>query len=196
LRPRCRLIPSSPAFLPLFGAAPFAFDRTRRHRSVIKDGSGFHPTFAVAARNSAGIVVTKSVMRLRARFRSARGNRGFTLLEALVALAVMTAGLAAIGKLGFSSLAAARRAEGRLELTSALRRALIALPDRRASPNGRFGGQVDVARWDVAASPYPAQPGGPANSGWSPQALTVTATDGAGGRISIPTIRLRRSSAP
>jgi general secretion pathway protein I len=136
------------------------------------------------------------LMRLRAAFRLPRGERGFTLLEALVALAVMTAGLGAIGQLGFSSLAAARRAEGRLELTSALRRALIALPDRRASPNGRVGGQIDVAHWDLAASPYPTQPGGPVDSGWSPQALMMTATDGAGGRIAVPTIRLRRNNAP
>ena len=68
-------------------------------------------------------------------------DHGFTLLEALVALAVLAAGLAAIGKLGFSSLAATQRAEGRLELTSALQSALAALPDRAASPNGRFAGQ-------------------------------------------------------
>ena len=123
-----------------------------------------------------------------------RRDRGFTLLEALVALAIAAAGLAAIGQLGFSSLAAARRAEARLTLTSAARAALSALPDRRTSHDGFVTGELFHDKWRLAAAPYANVPaGGPVDPGWTPQSLSLRVIDPSGGSFVIDTVRLRRS---
>ena len=124
---------------------------------------------------------------------SSAGARGFTLIEALVALALLAAGLAAIGRLGYGALAAARRAENRLELISAARAALTALPDRRASRDGVSSGQIFASRWRLAAAPFrDVASGGPADSGWIPQILELNVGDGAGGSLTVQTVRLRR----
>lgn len=121
------------------------------------------------------------------------GASGFTLIEALVALALLAAGLAAIGRLGYGALAAARRAENRLELTSATRAALTALPNRRASRDGTASGQIFADRWRLAAATFRDVPaGGPVDSGWIPQALELSVSDGKGGSVAIQTIRMRR----
>ena len=132
-------------------------------------------------------------MRLAGPRTQAARQRGFTLIEALVALAIMAAGLAAIGRLGYSSLAAARRAEIRLGLTSATRAALAALPDRRASRDGTSAGEILSDHWRLDARPYPyVAAGGPAASGWAPQALEISVGDPSGARIIVDTVRLRR----
>lgn len=131
-----------------------------------------------------------------ARPRSA-GDHGFTLLEALVALAVMAAGLAAIGQLTYSSLSAARRAETRLTLTSAARAAMTALPERQGIRNGTTTGQIFDDRWRLAAAPFTGvAAGGPATSGWAPQALQLTVSDAAGDTLVVETLRLRRLGGP
>ena len=127
-------------------------------------------------------------------FAARAGDGGFTLMEALVALAVATAGLAAIGQLGYASASASRRAEARLDLISSARAALAMLPDRRASPNGVVTGAILRDRWRLATAPYaPAASGGPVDPGWTPQVMRLRVTDPSGGTIFLETVRLRRS---
>jgi general secretion pathway protein I len=124
------------------------------------------------------------------------GERGFTLLEALVALAVMSAGLAAIGRLGYSSLAAVQRAETRLALTSAARAALTALPAREAIRDGETSGAIFDDKWRLDAARYTGvPPAGPIKPDWIPQALKLSVLDARGNLLIVETVRLRRAGA-
>ena len=121
---------------------------------------------------------------------------GYTLIEALAALAVTAAALAAIGQLGFTTVAAARRAETRLLLTAAARQAFAALPGTQVSGEGAWTGEIDGAAWRLQFAPYLfAAPGASTQPEWSPQALRVVVTGGSGAGIVVDTIRLRRTGA-
>ena len=123
-------------------------------------------------------------------------DRGFTLIEALVALAVLSAGLAAIGQLGFQTVAAARRAQTRLFLTAAARKAYAALPEGQAFGDGTLSGEIDGAAWRLQTSPYGFDaPGAPPHRAWTPQAVRLIVAGPTGGNLIIDTIRLRQAGA-
>ena len=123
-------------------------------------------------------------------------QRGFTLIEALVALAVLAEGLAAIGQLGFSTLAAARRAETRLSLTAVARKAFVALPEGSALGDGALSGEIDGASWRLQMAPFPfAGSDAPPPSAWTPETARLVVTSPSGGSIVFETVRLRPSAA-
>jgi len=113
-----------------------------------------------------------------------------------VALAVLAAGLAAIGQLGFASVASAGRAETRLFLAAAARKAFAALPDRAALGDASLAGEIDGAAWRLRAASFLfAAPGAPPDPAWTPQAVRLVVTSPAGGRIVVDTVRLRPTGA-
>jgi len=121
---------------------------------------------------------------------------GFTLIEGLVALAVMAAGLAAIGEVTHESFLAGLAGERRLALVSTARKIVTGLPDRAQVRNGDLDGTLDNHRWRLEASSFAAA-AGPANaSRWAPQSLALHVTGPYGDRLEIDMVRLQRVAGP
>jgi general secretion pathway protein I len=119
------------------------------------------------------------------------GNAGFTLIEALAALGVMAAGLAAIGALGYSSLRAGLYTERRLAEINSTRKIIAGLPKRDALPFGRSTGSLDAHEWRIDSAPV-ATTATAAGSLWAPQSIVLLVRSPSGAMIEIDTIRLRK----
>lgn len=118
-------------------------------------------------------------------------TQAFTLLEALAALAIMMAGLAAIGALAHSTFRSTLHAEQHLAQISAARRIIAGLPGRNALPYGRSTGVLDGARWRVDSTPV-AVTGPTGDAAWTPQGIVLLVQSPSGSTIEIDTIRLRK----
>jgi general secretion pathway protein I len=123
-----------------------------------------------------------------------RGTAGFTLIEALAALAVMGAGLAAIGTLASSSLRASLYTERHLAEVETARKVLAGMPSREALAVGSLSGVLDAHDWriDSALIGTPAVVG---HALYTPQRIEVMVRSPSGAIMKIDTIRLRRQAA-
>ncbi|WP_051335718.1 type II secretion system protein [Methylocapsa acidiphila] len=122
---------------------------------------------------------------------------GFTLIEALVALAIVAICLSAIGSLMATNFQAPSRLQHRLELAETLRAIETGLPDRATLTPGTLSGEMYGHEWLVEILPWPEQAADPANPiPWIPQAVAVTAQSPSGATLRIETIRLRQRPSP
>jgi general secretion pathway protein I len=122
-------------------------------------------------------------------------SAGFTLIEALAALGVMAAGLAAVGALANSNFRASLHAEWHLAEIEAARMIMTGLPAREALPFGQLAGSIDGHAWRIDSAPV----GTAATSGasvWTPQGIALLVRSPSGATIEIDTIRLHRQAAP
>jgi len=119
----------------------------------------------------------------------------FTLVEALAALAVLAAGLAAIGALAASSLDTARHAEGHNTEIAVTREVLAGLPTRNALPYGRLTGSLLGHAWRIDATPVATSLVASAGGSWRPQGVALIVKSPFGSLIEIDTIRLRKEPA-
>lgn len=123
-----------------------------------------------------------------------KGQAGFTLLEALVALAVVLAFAAALGP----HLSQARRimdhAEGRVAAQVMLRSLLDAPFDRSGLANASRKGEAGGLRWRIVAEPVlAAAPGEPDRQRWLPYRVTASVAWNSDQVITAETIRLGRA---
>ena len=119
---------------------------------------------------------------------------GFTLIEALAALAVMGAGLAAIGALASTSLRADLYTGRHLAAIETARKVMAGMPSRQALPVGRLAGVLDAHDWRIDSTVM----GAPAVVGdtlWIPQRIEVSIRSPSGAIVKVDTIRLRRQAA-
>jgi prepilin-type N-terminal cleavage/methylation domain-containing protein len=129
----------------------------------------------------------------RSRRNDGKGQAGFTLLEALVALALVLAFAGALGP----HLSQARRimdhAEGRVAAQVLLRSLLDAPFDRTGLAKASRGGETGGLRWHIAAEPVlTSAPGTPDRLNWLPFRITAKVTWGSDQAITAETIRLGR----
>jgi general secretion pathway protein I len=129
--------------------------------------------------------------------RSTEADRsaGFTLLEALVAVAIVAASLSPIGALFATTIRGTRSIERHLAQVEAAGAIMTALPDRDQLVPGSVSGETASQHWRLDVSPFRATNLAVGKSGWEPQAVTVTVQSPSGGSLLLDTVRLHRRAA-
>jgi general secretion pathway protein I len=125
--------------------------------------------------------------------RSRRKNKsaGFTLIEVLVALAVVAASLAAIGSLIATSVRGAHAVEQHVALVEQARAVMAALPRRDELSIGQAAGEIAGYRWQIAVLPYPTGQTGTVSQ-WVPRTVVTTVRSRSGAALQVHTVRLVR----
>jgi general secretion pathway protein I len=118
---------------------------------------------------------------------------GFTLIEALVALAVAAVSLAAIGLLMAGNIRGSGRIEQHLGLVETLRAVEAGLPDRASLSAGTLSGEMHDQAWSVDSAPFPGDFVNPrAAQFWTPQTIVIKVLSPSGAALQLETIKLGR----
>jgi general secretion pathway protein I len=128
-----------------------------------------------------------------ARLENAGGSAGFTIIEVLIALAVIAICLAAIGTVVGVTSRGVRSLEQRVALVEVARSVAASLPphsDRSVVP---AAGEILSHRWQIDVAPWA---GGDVveqvNSPWGPQTVTIHVQSPSGAVLTLQTVRLQR----
>jgi general secretion pathway protein I len=118
---------------------------------------------------------------------------GFTLIEVLIALAIVGISLVSIGSVMGTSIRGARALDRHVALLDAARAVEAGLPDRAQLGPGDLSGDFSGNRWRVNVSPFLDSTVDPhPSSRWAPQSVTILVTSPSGATLRIDTVRLRR----
>ena len=120
------------------------------------------------------------------------GARGFTLIEALVALAIVAAVLGSIGGVIATSVKGTRGIDQRLELSGTAESLLAALPARTLLKPGRQSGELAGHRWRIDVSPMnvAVASDAPQTGRFVPLAVTMRLQSPGGPAMQVTTVRL------
>jgi general secretion pathway protein I len=120
------------------------------------------------------------------------GAAGFTLIEVLVALAIVAAVLGSIGTVIATSVRGTRSIDQRLALGGTAETLLAALPARPLLKPGRQAGATAGHRWrvDVSAMNVPVTTDAPLTGRFVPLAVTMRLQAPGGPAMQVTTVRL------
>jgi general secretion pathway protein I len=119
------------------------------------------------------------------------GEKGFTLIEALVALAIIAAVLSSIGAVIGTTVKGTRSIDQRLVLTGAAETLLAALPARNLLKPGRQSGELAGHRWRIDVAPLNmAVSDVPPTSPFVPMAVNMRMKAPGGLAIQVVTVRI------
>lgn len=133
--------------------------------------------------------------RIRIAHRRHRATAGFTLIEVLVALALVAASMGGIGSAIFTSSKGVRTIEDHLILDGAARILSTSPPRRQDLVPGRLTGDLLGQRWRTDIAPYAGVERIP-NSMWVPQVVTIEVRSPSGTSVRLDTIRLQQLATP
>lgn len=119
---------------------------------------------------------------------------GFTLIEVLVALAIVGIALAALSRLIGTTTRGTRAIETHWRRLEVARKIMTALPGREQLAPGNYQGEDSGDSWRINVAPFHGAGllAADARSKWMPEKVTVTVKSPTGSVIKIDTIRLRR----
>jgi general secretion pathway protein I len=120
------------------------------------------------------------------------GTRGFTLIEALVALAIIAAVLGSIGTVIATTVKGTRGIDQRLALSGTAETLVAALPARGLLKPGRQSGELAGQRWriDVSRMNVPVVGEAPQTGRFVPLAVTMRLQSPGGPAMQVTTVRL------
>lgn len=127
--------------------------------------------------------------------RGRRGAAGFTLIEVLVALAVVAASLGAIAMVAGTSIRGTRALERRVALLETARAVETGIPHRDALAPGRTEGDIAGHRWQMDVQPL-ILPDLPENGPWIPLDVRIRVRSPGGEMVTLETVRLVRARSP
>lgn len=118
---------------------------------------------------------------------------GFTIIEVLVAIAVVAISLTAIGALTGISTRGVRSLEQHVALVEAARTLAASLPSRTQLTAGEVTGDLYGNRWRMGVSPFFAGATTAAtDSPWVPEAISIRVQSPSGAAMTLETVRLQR----
>jgi general secretion pathway protein I len=127
---------------------------------------------------------------------ASRSVEGFTLIEALIALAIVAVSLSSIGALIATTVRGTRSIEEHLVRLETTRAIVSALPDRDQLVPGISSGALADSRWRLEVSPFLASTAdASAQMPWMAQLVILTVQSPAGPPMQISTVRLHRRPA-
>jgi general secretion pathway protein I len=127
----------------------------------------------------------------RSEGRPPRGSSGFTLIEVLVAIALLAVVLGAIGAVVGNTVRAIRSVDRRLPLLETAQSLIAALPARDALQPGTQTGTTGEYRWRIdAVLLNPNVPDDAKAAKWMPLAITVRVQGAEGPPLRLDTVRL------
>jgi general secretion pathway protein I len=118
---------------------------------------------------------------------------GFTILEVLIAIAVVAIVLGAIGGVVASTTRGVRSIEQHVALMETARSVAAGLRSREPLASGQASGELLGNRWQIGASPLMDGPVAvDSQATWIPQHMTMRVQSPSGAAVAIETIRLQR----
>ena len=118
------------------------------------------------------------------------GDAGFTLIEALVALAIIAVVLGTIGSVIAVTTKGTRSIDQHLALAGTAETLLADLPARGGLKPGRQSGQMAGSRWRVDIAPMNVAGGNPATDRFVPLAVDLRLQRADGSAIQVTTVKL------
>jgi general secretion pathway protein I len=117
---------------------------------------------------------------------------GFTMIEVLIALAVVAVGIVAIGSVMATNVRGVGSLERHVALIQTVRSIMATeIPSRAEFAPGVLSGQLNDHRWQIDIGPLS---GGwavtDANVGWIPQLVKIHVQSPSGGAFDLQTVRL------
>lgn len=122
--------------------------------------------------------------------RSCSDAAGFTLIEALVALAIIAVVLGTIGSVIATTAKGTRSIDQHLVLSGTAERLLADLPARGLLKPGRQSGELAGSRWRVDVAPMNVAGGNPATDRFVPMAVNLRLQRADGSAIQVTTVKL------
>jgi len=123
----------------------------------------------------------------------ADNSAGFTIIEVLIAIAVVAICLTAISALIGATTRGVRSLEQHVALVETARTVAASLPSRTELGPGVIAGELYGSRWRMGASPFfGAATVLASDSPWIPETISIRIQSSSGAALSLETVRLQR----